>query len=74
MVLIDKYVVMPRATRAGAIDNFIQKEAHDRNTHIIDGRNAVKCSLKCIINYDSYLMTRTGPKFLAVKLACENGS
>ena len=32
-VFIERYVVIPRPTRAGAIDNFIQNDAHDKTTH-----------------------------------------
>ena len=30
---MDKYDVIPRATRAGAIESFIQKAAQDSKTH-----------------------------------------
>ena len=38
--LIDKNVVIPRATRAGAFDTFIQNPDQDMITHIIEGKNA----------------------------------
>ena len=32
-VLIERYEVIPRPTLAGAIESFIQNDAHDKTTH-----------------------------------------